>query len=193
MIYLIRHGQTEGNAAKLLQGRRDIPLNEVGIEQARVAGTHLADKGIRITRVFTSPLGRAAHTGQLVAPGVEQVVDERLIEMEYGPYEGSSLENMAPEVLEFFRDFEHNPAPAGMEQLSDIVERLGSFLESIRDIAASEEILVCTHAIALKGALEYLTPDSHGSYWSKYIGNCAIYATGVDPDGEWIVPYAIYE
>ena len=79
MIYLIRHGQTEGNAAKLLQGRRDIPLNEVGIEQARVAGTHLADEGIRITRVFTSPLGRAAQllTGVCRGAQVDAGADRR--------------------------------------------------------------------------------------------------------------------
>lgn len=39
-----------------------------------------------------------------------------------------------------------------------------------------DDRLISTHAIAMKGLLEYLTPDSQGSYWSKYIGNCTIYA-----------------
>lgn len=191
MLYLIRHGQTEGNAAKLLQGRRNVPLNDTGIHQAQDAGKRLSGAGIRFSRVYTSPLDRAAHTGRLVAEGVEQVIDERLIEMEYGPYEGMSLADPAPEVLEFFKDFAHNPAPEGMEPLADVVARLGSFLEDVREVALHKNALVCTHAIALKGALEYLTPESNGSYWSKYIGNCAVYATGIDQNGEWIVPYPV--
>ena len=93
--------------------------------------------------------------------------------MDYGPYEGLDLNNLPPEILTFFSDFVHNPAPEGMEQLSSVVDRAGSFLEEIRDISGN--ILVSTHAIAMKGLLEYLTPDSGGSYWSKYIGNCTVY------------------
>lgn len=193
MMYLIRHGQTAGNAAKQLQGRRDVPLNDVGISQAQEAGERLRDAGISFSRVYTSPLDRAAHTGRIVAPDIEQIVDERLIEMEYGPYEGMSLADPAPEVLEFFSDFAHNPAPAGMEALADIIARMASFVEDMRDVAQHEDILVCTHAIALKGALEYLTPESQGSYWSTFIGNCAVFATGIDSDGSWIVPYPVFQ
>jgi len=189
MIYIIRHGQTEGNAAKLLQGRCDKPLNETGVEQARIVAERLREAGIRFTCVYTSPLSRAMKTGAIVAEGVEQVVDERLIEMDYGPYEGMPLDDPAPEVLAFFKDFAGTPAPAGMEPLADIVARLGAFLEDVRGEAAGHDILVSTHAIAMKGALEYLTPDSHGSYWSTYIANCAVYVCDIDGDGAWTVPY----
>lgn len=188
MIYIIRHGQTEGNAAKLLQGRRDNPLNEIGVQQAHEAGDRLRDAGIRFSRVYTSPLVRAIHTGNIVAEGVEQVVDERLIEMDYGPYEGMSLNDPAPEVLTFFKDFANNPAPKGMEPLADIVTRMGSFLEDIRLAAVRENILVSTHAIAMKGALEYLTPESQGGYWSTFIGNCAVYISEVSPNGSFSAP-----
>ena len=189
MIYIIRHGQTQGNAAKLLQGRCDNPLNEKGVDQAYAASERLRAGGVHFARVYTSPLSRAKKTGAIVAEGVEQVVDERLIEMDYGPYEGMPLDNPAPEVLAFFKDFAGTPAPDGMEPLADIVARLGAFLEDIRSDAAEQDILVSTHAIAMKGALEYLTPDSHGSYWSTYIANCAVYVCGFEDDGGWAVPY----
>ncbi len=185
VIYIIRHGQTEGNAAKQLQGRSNRPLNDTGIQQAEDARTLLDAAGVRFSRVYASPLIRARQTADIVAEGVPQLEDDRLIEMDYGPYEGMSLENPAPEVLAFFKDFAHNPAPEGMEQLDDVVARMGSFLEDVRAFAAREDILVSTHAIALKGALEYLTPDSNGSYWSTYIGNCAVYVCGTDADGNW--------
>ena len=49
------------------------------------------------------------------------------------------------------------------------------------------DILISTHAIAMKGILEYLTPGSDGAYWSKYIGNCAVYVAE-NRDGKFSVP-----
>lgn len=174
MIYVIRHGQTALNSAHALQGRSDAPLNETGEAQAKEAGRLLAQRGISFAHVFSSPLSRAVQTAELVAPGVPVVCDERLIEMDYGPYEGVDLKNPPPEVVTFFSDFVHNPAPESMEQLSDVVDRTGEFIEALRGLVG--DVLVSTHAIAMKGILEYLTPDSRGSYWSRYLGNCAVYA-----------------
>lgn len=176
MIYIIRHGKTELNQKNVLQGRSNHPLNDEGIEQAMEAAEKL--KGIFFDHIFTSPLSRAIQTVEIVANGKKPVIDDRLIEMDYGPYEGSDLKNPPPEIISFFSDFIHNPAPEGMEPLSSVVNRTGEFIESIRGIKGN--ILISTHAIAMKGILEYLTPESGGSYWSKYIGNCAIYVAEND-------------
>ncbi len=173
MIYIIRHGKTELNKANVLQGRSNHPLNEEGVEQAKKAAENLRE--IHFDHVFSSPLIRAVETAEIVCPDMKPVIDERLIEMDYGPYEGSDLQNPSPEVIAFFMDFAHTPAPEGMEQLSSVVSRAGDFIESIKNLSGN--ILISTHAIAMKGILEYLTPESRGSYWSKYIGNCAIYIT----------------
>lgn len=187
MLYIIRHGKTELNTKMLMQGRSDHPLNDAGIAQATEAAERFAEMGVKIDRIYSSPLVRALQTAEKIAPGIEITVDERLIEMDYGPYEGMDLRNPAPEVMAFFMDFVNVPAPDGMEPLHEVVERLGRFLEEIREEAAVRNILISTHAIAMKGALEYLTPDSHGSYWSKNIGNCDIYAAEVK-DGKYTVP-----
>lgn len=188
MIYIIRHGQTELNNRQALQGRSDHPLNAQGIAQAKAAASRLRERGIIFDRVFSSPLIRAVQTARIVAPGVWVETDERLIEMDYGPYEGMDLTDPAPEVITFFSDFVHNPAPQGMEPLSSVTARLGVFLEEIRTKAESQNILLSTHAIAMKGALEYLTPASQGSYWSRHIGNCTVYAAAVY-NGKYGVPY----
>ena len=174
MIYIIRHGQTAKNKAKMLQGRSDIPLNEDGIRQAEAAAKWFCDQQIRIDSVYSSPLIRAVETAKIIAPEAPLFIEDRLIEMDYGPYEGMDLTNPAPEVRVFFSDFVHNPVPQGMEPLSSVTARLGEFLEEIREQAEGQNIMLSTHALAMKGALEYLTPDSHGSYWSKFIGNCAV-------------------
>ena len=187
MLYIIRHGQTELNTKMLMQGRSDHPLNETGLAQAEEAAGRFAGIGVKIDKVYSSPLIRALQTARAIAPDAELAVDDRLIEMDYGPYEGMDLRNPAPEVMEFFKDFVNVPAPEGMEPLPDVVKRLGLFLEDIREEAEHRNILISTHAIAMKGALEYLTPDSHGSYWSTYIGNCEVYVAEAD-NGDFSVP-----
>lgn len=192
MIYLIRHGQTALNKTRALQGRSDNPLNETGEEQARAVGAWFRDQGIAFTQIFTSPLIRAVQTAHLVAGSqVPLTVDERLIEMDYGPYEGINLKDPPPEIITFFSDFVHNPAPEGMEQLSEVVARLGDFLEDLRPQAGEGNILLSAHAISMKGVLEYLNPASKGAWWSTTLGNCALFRIEYK-DGEYTIPEQIF-
>ena len=178
MIYLIRHGQTALNSAHTLQGRSDQPLNQTGEAQARAVGAWFQRQGIRFDQIWSSPLQRAVKTARLIAGEDADIrTDGRLTEMDYGPYEGMDLTRPHPEVLAFFRDFVNTPAPAGMEPLEAVVARLGDFLEMLRKDSEGATVLLSTHAIAMKGALEYLTPESRGSYWARNIGNCAVFQT----------------
>ncbi len=187
MIFIIRHGQTDQNQSGRLAGRGDYALNEKGLLQAKEAGEWFRERNIQFDIVYTSPLSRARATAALAAPGAEVRIDERLIEMEFGPYEGMDLMHPDPEVMTFFRDFEHNPAPEGMEALANVTERLGLFLEEIKAEASEKVILLSTHAIAMKGALSYLTPPGRESYWSKPIENCSVYMTEL-VDGRYTEP-----
>jgi len=96
---------------------------------------------------------------------------------------------LSPELLTFFSDFIHTPAPEGMEQLSSVIGRAGAFLEDIRQLRGNT--LISTHAIAMKGLLEYLSLESQGRYWSKYIGNCSIYLA-TNANGRIGVPYELF-
>ena len=124
-------------------------------------------------------------TAEIVVPNKRITLYDRLIEMDYGRHEGTDLKNMPEEIRVFFSDFVHNPAPESMEQLSEVLKRTGEFLDDIKSISGN--ILISTHAIAMKGILENLTPDSQGGYWSKYIGNCALYVAD-NQDGHIGIP-----
>ncbi len=191
-IYIVRHGETAKNKEKLLQGRSNSPLNENGIRQAEKARDFLRSQNIRLDRICSSPLTRAAQTGKIIAGNdVPLLFDDRLLEMDYGPYEGTCLANPPREIITFFQDFVHNPAPEGMESLAHVTERMGEFLQDILS-DKDENVLIATHAIAMKGALEYLTPDAEGMYWAKYVGNCDIYMAETLEDG-YSVPHQIFE
>lgn len=191
-IYLIRHGRTEANRQYILQSRVDNPLSAEGIMQAEQARDWFSKQAISIAKVYASPLIRALDTGRIVAGAdVPVTVDDRLLEMDYGPYEGIDLKSPPPEIKNWFGDFVHHPAPEGIETLSSVVERAGSFLEDLRRAEPSGNILIATHAIALKGFLEYLTPEAGGRFWSQNIRNCDVYMTRLTQEG-YTVPVQVY-
>ncbi|MEY4372594.1 MAG: hypothetical protein RL219_1363, partial [Actinomycetota bacterium] len=82
MLILVRHGRTSANAAGLLQGRMDLPLDTVGVTQAEQLG--LAFGGVE--RVISSPLLRARETALRISDSIE--IDQRWQEIAYGAYEG---------------------------------------------------------------------------------------------------------
>lgn len=87
-VIIIRHGQTVLNRKKALQGRSDLPLNETGTAEAMQAKQLLDRQGIVFDRVYSSPLARAVETARIASGSDDIRTDERLIEMDYGPYEG---------------------------------------------------------------------------------------------------------
>ncbi len=183
----MRHGQTDLNKALVMQGRIDSVLNEKGKAQAETIARWFREQGIRLDMVYASPLKRAFETAHLASGGLPVQTDERLLEMDYGPYEGMKLDALAPEVLEFFKDFAHNDPPEGMESSQHVKERVGAFMESLKELAKDKNILITTHAIAMKGVLEYLDPEADGYYWNKLIYNCVLYRTELD-GGEYTPP-----
>ena len=189
MIYILRHGQTKLNKARVLQGISDHPLDENGISQAGSVGNWFEQQGISFSVIYSSPLKRAVQTAELASPGSRIQLDRRLIELDCGPYEGVNLNSPPEELRRFFSDFIHQPAPKEMESLQEVVHRTGSFVEQIRGLTG--DILISTHAIAMKGILEYLTPESGGSYWNQHIGNCTVYAAE-NEEGRIAVPKLLF-
>lgn len=89
-IHLVRHGQTDWNAAKRIQGTIDIDLNATGRRQAEELGTSLASAGIAFTGIRTSTMKRARSTAQILGSFLKLPADEvpNLHEMDFGSWEG---------------------------------------------------------------------------------------------------------
>lgn len=90
-LYLLRHGQTEYNVKKLVQGRCNSPLTELGLEQAHMAGVWLRERGVMPDAIVSSPLGRAMQTAEVVACELGFAGEVRpepgIIERAYGSFE----------------------------------------------------------------------------------------------------------
>ena len=107
MIYLVRHGQTEFNRERRIQGRVDSPLTELGIRQAKAVGRLLRDL-IREPagwRIVSSPLGRARATAGIIAAtlgGLPVELEPRIQEMSWGSFDGRLRAEIEAEHPETF-------------------------------------------------------------------------------------------
>jgi len=143
-LYVIRHGQTDWNAERRLQGQRDIELNEVGREQARVNGLTLAALLGDTAESFdyvASPLKRTRATMEIVRAAMglappEYRTDERLVEVSFGAWEGSTLKEV--KLTQPDRLAERNAAkwdfiPPGedAESYEILSWRVGAWLQSV--------------------------------------------------------------
>jgi len=144
---LVRHGQTDWNAERRLQGATDIPLNDVGRVQARDAVAVLAP--YEWDAIVSSPLSRAAETADLIADGLGLTVSRRipeLTERSFGPAEGMQA---GPE-LEALR------VPGGFKGAESEDEAAGrglAALESLAEEFRGQRVLVVAHGTLLRVSL----------------------------------------
>jgi broad specificity phosphatase PhoE len=146
-IYYIRHGETSWNAEGRLQGAQDVPLNDLGRRQAACAGNILADLFVRDRRdkstlsFVSSPLGRARSTMELVRaelklPPADYGLDDRLREIGYGEWEGSTLPEMQMEDPDLFarRQIEKwTVSPPGGESYVAVQGRMQDWYDQLRE------------------------------------------------------------
>jgi broad specificity phosphatase PhoE len=153
-LYLVRHGETEWNAARRIQGRTDIPLNDTGREQARQAAELLARR--RWQGVYTSPLGRAHETARIIADrlGLEGVTDiDALVERDYGEAEGMGFDEIEALYPEGVR------AP-GQETREEVAARVVPALLELAERHPGERLVIVSHGGAIRSVLQTAEPGT---------------------------------
>ena len=199
-LYIMRHGETDSNRAKRLQGRVDNPLNDNGIRLAREVGERLAD--IKFSLWISSPLKRAVETGEAVlsqnrASGtVPFERDERIVEISFGSWEGlgcgrDNFELDCDNFSDFYRDPELVSFPSDAESVSSVKKRTLDFLRSTvlrEDFKTGEDgleknILITTHGFAMRALLNSLY-ENKGDFWQgRVLANCAVNIVEADNFG----------
>lgn len=172
-LYLLRHGQTEFNVKKLVQGRCDSPLTDLGRKQAGMAAAWLKGHDVVPNKVVSSPLGRAMDTASLVATellGPDAAVEpcEGLIERSYGTFEEGPHDALPTDVWDPGEDL----VPFGGEGSHALQERMVSTLAYLVGAEDVETLLAVSHGSASRQFIKAAAPE--GFELPTKLPNCAI-------------------
>ncbi|MBD3859872.1 histidine phosphatase family protein [Bacillus sp. 28A-2] len=176
-ICLVRHGETDWNAAKRIQGRTDIPLNDTGKWQAEQTGLYLKD--VHWDVVISSPLSRAKETAHLILKHVHAplVIMDDFIERDYGDAEGMSFE----ERQKLFPDKQY----PNMEPLETMQDRMLKGIEKVRAAYPDQHVLIVAHGAAIHALLTTLADEQMDLQNTRLVNACLNYVEW--KDGKWKV------
>lgn len=172
-LYLLRHGQTEFNVKKLVQGRCDSPLTDLGRKQAGMAAAWLKAHNVVPDKVVSSPLGRAMATAGLVATellGPDAAVEscEGIIERCYGTFEEGPHDALPTDVWDPGEDL----VPFGGEGSQALQARMVDTLTNLMGAEGIETLLAVSHGSASRQFIKAAAPE--GFELPAKLPNCAI-------------------
>ena len=187
-IYLIRHGETEWNKDRRLQGQSDVPLNAYGRELAEETAKALEREGTIFDRAFASPLSRALETARILTAGrdIPLETDRRLMEMNFGAYEGSAFDPPKKDPAHPLHDFLCRPEAyvpaAGAESFEQVMTRARRFLEEkILPLERScKAVLVAAHGAFNRCLLGTIQDMPLEEFWKVGMPNCAVSILSLD-------------
>jgi len=166
MIYFVRHGETDFNVEKRIQGHSDSTLTETGIEQVETLQEALAH--IEWRKIFSSPSKRAYETAKILAPGKAIFKDDRLKELYMGPFQGmrwSELKEKHPTLYEHYwfdpGKFKHESC----ETFDELKRRTEDFLQELVEDGPDGNILVVTHGVVIQKVLAIIKGLPLENFW----------------------------
>lgn len=165
-ITLVRHGQTDYNKNKIIQGQIDIPLNSLGKEQALKTANHFKNEPIDL--IISSPLIRAQETAQIIANEInytdEIIINEAFIERNFGQADGKEISLYINQV--------HQEEVSGLEPSSQLKKRMIDGILKVVEENNDKNILIICHSHSIKAVLAALNPDQYN--FTTPLTNCGI-------------------
>ena len=185
-FYLIRHGETDWNKGGRYQGRTNIQLNDLGREQARLLGERF--KYLPLDVVYVSPLDRAVATAEPVATshGLTPITDEHFIEINFGEWEGHTIEELSEKFgsayTDFFKDpFDHPVPGEGSFQIA--MDRAIEGFNILAERHKGQNVAIISHGGLLRVMLVGLLEMGDAFYRKTWMTNTSITMLDVMPDG----------
>lgn len=167
-IILVRHGQTPWNKDKIFRGTVDIPLNDTGREEARLAGEWL--KGETLHAAYTSPLSRSRDTAEAIArPHGLAVADlPGLGDLNYGDWQGLPLSEVKVKYADLYRQWETAPHtvrfPKG-ETLDEVRARALAGVEEVVQRHPGQVVLLSAHRAVNKVLIAAIIGLDNSHFW----------------------------
>lgn len=187
MIAFVRHGETAANRDGLILGRADPGLTEEGRRQAERLAAALA--GQSVSAVITSPLLRARQTASAVAEacGVAPELDERLVEIDWGTWEGRPATSLGVGVAAGERwRAEDGTAPEG-ESLQSVGQRVEAFC--LEALEREGLVVAVSHVSPIKAATAWALGVEGTAAWRMYLGLASITRLARRPGGPCLVSF----
>lgn len=167
MLLLVRHGTTASNERGHLLGRADPPLTARGQLEARQLASWLP----RPDLVITSPLTRARQTAELL--GADVRLDERWIELDYGPYDQQPASALAAADWADWRA-DGSFTPAGIEPIATLGSRVRHACEELAPTAAGRTVVVVTHVSPIKAAVAWALDVPDQVAWRMFVEDASV-------------------
>lgn len=194
-IYLIRHGQTDWNVAKKIQGVTNIPLNETGIDQAKKVGDMFFEKKdvYPVDVIYSSYLDRARVTAETLADrlGLSATVFEGFHELNLGGFEGLSWPEVevkyGPVYDKWYKDRQYAKIPDGGEAYNDAYLRCREAVRKIVQLNPDAKgIAVVSHGGTIFATIAAITGTPFEDMGKYPLGNLSVTVTEYDPEtGKW--------
>ncbi len=169
-LLVTRHGETTFNVQNKICGRTDVPLTPHGVEQARALAQNL--RGTQIDTIISSPLSRAKDTAQIIQSvcGGALITDERLIEQDYGAFEGK--DRFSESFLANKRQFAFR-YPGG-ESMMMLAHRVYSLLDELAVHSRSNTTLLVCHNGVCRAIHTYFHDLANEEYAQFSLENCGL-------------------
>lgn len=170
MLYVVRHGEVDWNRENRVCGRTDRPLTEKGLGQAKALALSLEGKNIDI--IISSPLKRAYETAMAVSRmySVPIITDERLIEQDYGIFEGVDRQDEG--FLSNKRMFAFK-YPGG-ESMMQVAHRTYSLIEEVKEKYKGKNVLFACHGGVCRVINTYFSDMTNDEFFHYSPENCSV-------------------
>lgn len=188
-IYVTRHGETQWNTQRRMQGHLDSDLTPTGRTQAEWLGAHLLT--LPLGNIYASPSGRASETARLIRGDRPLSIHrlEGLKEIYLGSWEGKTQVEIEAVDAENYHAFWHRPErykPEERESFESVISRAGAVLEHLAQ-TETEDVLVVTHAVLLKGMYAHIHQKAVEAFWTGPFMNATCLNCFEKVGGHWQV------
>jgi alpha-ribazole phosphatase/probable phosphoglycerate mutase len=182
-LILVRHGETLSNIKKIYAGKGSESLTRRGRQQAADAAEKL--KNNKIDALYSSPIKRAVETAEIIgrSVGLSVNIQESFREMELGPWEGLSEDDINLKYPDEWRIWQNTPAELklpGRETLDELLKRVTSCIRKILQVENYRKIAVVTHVAIIRVLILYREKKSLNLYKTIHVPNAGIFNIRMD-------------
>ena len=168
-LMIIRHAETELNNEGIFAGRTDCSITKEGFEQAKKV---LKDDEKSFDYIYCSPLKRTKQTLDAILPNAKPIIDERIIEISIGEWEGKKKESFDKNLVALYRAGQYTPP--GAETTAQVDKRVCNFIEHLfNTYKNNERILIVTHNGVMRSIKRNFV-KSYDNIMSKNLGSIVL-------------------